>query len=251
MQKSEVSRNQQYISIKVYRGIDYTVKIISANGYSSAQYLFRAKIYTTRKGCVFYGPDEINNTIDFSENRDVIIPHMIDMGLDRYWRGTYMATEAYNEFPEYDLIVMTNHADSGEFHFKNGTKLYAGEYIYNSNNAGLGLYGAGALSQTKLMCFVGCNSGRASSIHGNLIDRALTKGAKCSIGWTEEIYHDDVLLWHEHFYESLEQGNTVGEALADAKSWMDYYELNDQLMIYEAIIATYTGTSTLDSITFN
>lgn len=252
--KSELSRNQQYISIHGYAGLDYTVKIVSLSGSSSAQYLFRCKTYTERSAAVFTGPDQkANSNIDFTENYDYTIPYMINMDLQTSSYYGKMAAEAYEMMPDYDLISLINHAEAGDFHFYD-SHLYSGLRVYNSNNAGMGFYANDALTQIKMISFVGCHSADNFDVYGNLVDQARAKGALCSFGWTESPYHDDVLLWHDLFYGELSVGGTVGVAIAEANYWMNEYnnDLNDgiQVVLYDNIIAIRQAAATAEAVAF-
>lgn len=246
--KSEVTTgNQQFINAYVYAGIEYTIKIISASGYSSANYLFKAKVYTTeRKATIFTGLDQINEEIPFIENYSKIAPYLTTMGIRNENAYSKTARQAYEVIPTRDVVAMINHAMPGEFCFYNSTMYARSNYYDFSLFADLGRYGFEALKGVKLISFVGCQSGVSSLSCGNFVDMAREKAAWCCIGWTQSFYHQDILLWHDAFYNSLASGNTVSIAIDDANLC-----LRDTAVEYWTISAQYCGTSRLDSFTFS
>ena len=243
---AEHGTSSKRINARVYAGVTYTIKIVSGNSaYSSSNYLFRIKNYTDQRNARVFTFSDTNGVINFNENATTILPYLYDMDYNAARFYNRYANVAFEEIPESDLVVITNHALPGEMKFYNST-LYADTTIYNQYNAGLGNYDAGDLSRIKLMTFAGCNSGDTSSMYGNLVDSAKNKGVYCCIGWTESFYHDDIINWHNAFYESLYYGNTVSIAIADAN-----LALLGNALEYSSISAQYYGTSPLSSLTLS
>lgn len=244
--KSTISGDQQLVNARVYAGVTYMVKIKSEAGYSSSNYCFRAKNYTATRNANVYTFTDINGAINFRENFTTLSPHLYSMNYISKHRFDYTAATAYSEIPDCSLVAITNHADAGRINFYD-SYLTANTIVYgNANNAGLGKYGYEALSNVKLLTFVGCNSGDTSSLYGNLVDSAINKGVMCSIGWTESFYHDDIILWHDVFYETLSYGYTVAYAISEANSYMQ-----DHAIDYSSIAAQYYGTSPIHSLTLS
>lgn len=243
--KSVTGTVDQLINARVYAGVTYKIKITSISGYSSTStYTFRTKNYTaTRQAKIYTFTDEVKN-INLSENYPNISSHLAYMDYNPIHRFGYTATSAFSDIPNSSLVAIYNHAEPGRIRFANATYLYGGSYIYDKNNAALGLYETEALSNVKLISFVGCHSGDMFYDWGNLVDTARYKGAHCSIGWTDSPYHDDVLRWNSKFYDTLSYGYTVAYAIEEARLHMAESSLE-----YSSITAIYTGTSSPDSLT--
>ncbi len=243
--KSIKGTSAQLINARVYAGVTYKIKIVSISGYSSsATYTFRAKNYTAiRQAKIYTFTDEIT-TINFSVNFPNISPHLTYMDYTPVDRFDYTATTAFNDIPNSSLVAIYNHAQAGKMYFHNNTFLYAGTTAYNTQNAAIGQYSAEALSNIKLLSFVGCHSGNTDSSFGNLVDNAKNKGVFCCIGWTAKPKHGDVLRWNDKFYETLSYGYTVAYALQEARQHMAESALD-----YSSITSIYTGTSPIETLT--
>lgn len=244
--KSFAGTSSQLINARVYAGVTYKIKITSLTGSSStASYLFRAKNYTTtRKAKVYTFTDTSNRNIPFIQNFSNISSYLTYMDYSHTHRFDYIAATAFAEIPDCSLVAIYNHAEAGRIAFANNTYMFGSRVVYNSQNGALGQYEYNALSNVKLISFVGCHSGVPDPLWGNLVDGAIGKGAMCSIGWIDEPIHQDVLKWNQKFYEALSYGDTIAYAIEEA-----YMYLAEGALDFDAITSTYIGSSPTESLT--
>ena len=127
---------------------------------------------------------------------------------------------AYNELPNTNVFLVTNHADKGLMTFFNSVLLAEAYSGMPSNFRALSSYPNNALSRVDLLIFLGCKSGVTSDTFGNLVDTALEKGAYCCIGWKQDIYKADAHQWINLFFDYCDEGNTVYTALNNANLYM-------------------------------
>ncbi|MBQ8893675.1 MAG: hypothetical protein IJ043_04625 [Clostridia bacterium] len=243
---SNETRNSELITAYVNAGETYKIRINSTAGSSTSQYLFRTKITTSqRQGKVFTQTSVQPNNLNTRYNATIILPELWEMGYDAGEYVDHYASSAYIQMPDCDLVVITSHGDEGRIYFYDDSFMTGGTATYGIPYcACLPNYATGALTRVKLLLFSGCNTGDSSSIHGNLVDVALSKDVMCCIGWTESFWDADIYYWHTKFFEKLSEGLTVGDAISETNAWIAAYATE-----LSTITAQYYGSSALHALT--
>lgn len=205
-----------------------------------------------------YKRSDISDAIMFVTNSDDIntiptvtnsAPYISAMGFNLDDRPNRLAPEAYDALPTSDIFVIRNHANAGLIRLDNGpdasnrTRIYAN---YNSNmssdDRAVSTYSSTQLSEVEFVGFTGCYTGITHETYGNLVDIALSKGAKCAIGWTDAIITRDANRWYGQLFNYCSQGYNLKVAIALTNSWIRNNEPSDA----DAITSQYTGSSPLD-----
>lgn len=235
--------NQEFMKIKVYAGETLLVKVKSVAGYSSSKYLLRFKLYD-EGGMKFYYYFENGDTDATEEVRSIVdLFEMCDYSANYYLRQN--ATTIYNGLPNTGVVFLLGHANKGIMVAGSGTYLVAGDYNVQ-NSVSINNYGSTALSNNNLIVFGGCNTGLNHQTAGNLVNRALSKGAHCCIGWKGEVLQRQLNDWLTTFSLYLSSGYNVAEAMTETDLMMrDSVDDNDpdELIIFER----ETGTSESNS----
>ena len=122
------------------------------------------------------------------------------------------------------------------------TKIYAnystGSQISISN------YEYSELGAVDLIMFTACCTGLTNSTYGNLVDKALSKGAFCAIGWKETINTAGANPWVEQFFKRASERGTALGALQAADNWLELNGAN----YAPALRNRYIGTSNLNAL---
>lgn len=134
------------------------------------------------------------------------------------------AASAYLTLPAKDVMIIANHGGPGRIRLdtsKNGlTRLFATSFTsIPSTSRAISDYPSNGLSNTKLAIFLGCETGLTDDVFGNLVDKAIEKGAFCSMGWTEEIHTSEANPWIAQYIYQCYLGNDLGDALLYTKAW--------------------------------
>ena len=154
-----------------------------------------------------------------------VLRHLWNMGYDA---GTYLnngAASVYSVLPIGQIVVITTHGGPGYVQLgteANTSYLYARTSV-TGNNRSLSNLTAGSLSGTKLVMYVACKSGCTNGGGNNLVDMTYDKGARCSVGWTEEIRADIACEWVRLFFEKADQEeDVIWECFNHADYWTEY-----------------------------
>lgn len=87
------------------------------------------------------------------------------------------------------------------------------------------------LSSLKIFIALGCETGKSSSEHGNLVNSAFAKGAHFALGFTETIQLGKAKEWIRSFCDKIgDKNTTVLDALKHADYWKpcgNYYKKGD------------------------
>lgn len=239
------------IRYRVYADSTYYVKINSASGYSNSNYKFRVKrnyvgsgnIYTYHYQVTTSLGTTITNTRQLATDT---LPHLWKTGYDS---GEYLNNAALTvktALPNKEISIICNHGAPGMItcspnsNGSNLTKIYAnsGQYL-TSQDFSLSSLSSGALNSTNLIAFVGCSTGETGQTYGNLVDRALEKGSKLSVGWIGDLYISDAVMWFDHFFELYQTGNyTIESAEQATDTW-----ILTQTHHSNTVVSKYWGTS--------
>lgn len=245
----------ELIRCHVNAGNVYRIKIVCnyALNFPDQYYLFRvknyglngsyhAKVFSFR----YHVVDENNQIIDSVDSTptDATLSNIWNMGFDGQAYYNNSVIPAYNELPNTNIFLVTNHAGPGRIQFFNSTLVAEAYPGMPSNYRALSSYASGALSQVDLLIFLGCETGIENLTYGNLVDVALEKGAFCCIGWASPINRDDAHQWINLFFDYCDQGGTVYTALKNANQYMIEFGAND---LY-TITHQYFGDSPLTKL---
>ena len=182
---------------------------------------------STDMNVVLYGiPDEVNNhdhssaleniATDLSTLSDVSTYVMTDYSTSQNCAGTlHMAN------------VFVSHSHGGYTNYSSGglsrTYIYLDEdntEILNShyNSAAAGsCYLSGDYSNLDLALFIGCYTGQGGDGARNLPSRIVELGTTAAIGFTDEIICSEANTWVEIFFDCLQSGWSINEAITECR----------------------------------
>lgn len=102
------------------------------------------------------------------------------------------------------------------------------------------------LSNCSIMAFNGCYSAQTDETYGNLLDSAVTSGAKCALGFVPETYEFGTEIFFEVFYNNLALGKTVGESAKLAKEELPLGDTSRKYVIKGDLNTTLPNILLLD-----
>lgn len=146
--------------------------------------------------------------------------NVTDMGYACWGYKNPSNTTVIENMKKSDIFIASGHGAPGEFACNNGT------YIVGKNMGSSGTYIAlstlpgGSLSNLKLAFWYSCNSGITQSEWGNLVDVTISKGAKCAVGWKDEIHENINIEWNRLFFEKV-KSETIVEGFRHADYWLE------------------------------
>lgn len=161
-----------------------------------------------------------------------VLSHLWDMGYDA---GEYLnngATPIYSVMPGSKITAIVTHAGPGFMQVgtdANTSYLYAKATV-SGNDRSISNLSASALSNTRLVLYVGCNSGNTASNGSNLVTATYGKGAQCVVGWKCTIGDAPASDWVRLLFEKANEDKEVlWECFNHADYWVgeiygDYYE---------------------------
>ena len=214
----------------------FRVKNYGLNGSNPAK-VFSFNYYVVNKN------NQITDIVDSTPTEDTL-SNIWNMGFGGQAYYNNSVSPAYNELPNTNVFLVTNHAKPGRMRFFDSTLVAEAYSGMPSNYKALSSYSSGALSRVDLLIFLGCETGITNVTYGNLVDVALEKGTYCCIGWASSIDRDDAHQWINLFFDYCDQGTTVYTALKNANQYMIEYGAND---IY-TITNQYYGDSPLTKL---
>ena len=77
-----------------------------------------------------------------------------------------------------------------------------------------------AFDYLKIVLFGACETGLGGDNATNLVNTMYDKGADVVIGFKVEVWNFEIMAWTEAFFESLSNGDTVGEAMLIADDYV-------------------------------
>ncbi|MBP2133871.1 hypothetical protein J2128_001825 [Methanomicrobium sp. W14] len=176
------------------------------------------------------------DNFDFSINGDLITTptaneakmDQIEMGYSpSYSQTNAVAYDAYAKF-KYDSIFFFNgHGLSYSDGTKGGGIKFSdeswilGKYD-NSHNPGssryfIDGYNSNDIDDSLLAVYISCYSSYTNQYNGNIASISKDKGVDMSIGFTGEIETNNGKCWSENFWERTKNGETVSNAISNAK----------------------------------
>lgn len=121
--------------------------------------------------------------------------------------------------PDRDIVVTRSHGGC----FLDDTGNSIGNYIVLNNgnvyNSDIEDLEAGALSEVKLIAYVGCYTavgGVSNENTRNLVVASTEKGAKVAVGFSETIYCNTANTWTKYFFKYLAEGKNIDKATNNA-----------------------------------
>lgn len=153
-----------------------------------------------------------------------VLRHLWNMGYDA---GEYLnngAPGAYSDLQNSEILVIASHGAPGliQLGTENNKSYIGANNIYSGgNNRSISNLSATALSRSKLVLYVGCNTGLTSASYGNLVTMTHTKGAKCVVGWNTTIHQNPLCDWVRLLFEKANQDHEVlWECFNHADYWV-------------------------------
>lgn len=154
-----------------------------------------------------------------------VLRHLWNMGYDA---GAYLnngAPSVYSSLPNVQIAVVVTHGLAGQIQLgteANTSYLYANASV-SGNNRSLSNLASNSLSDTKLVMYVACRSGNTNGGGKNLVETTYNKGARCTVGWTENIPVDVACEWVRLFFEKADQDqDVIWECFNHADYWTTY-----------------------------
>ncbi len=245
----QVGTTQEIIKCRLKRNQTYYVRVISASGCSSTKYILRIKNYALGNANLF--AYEGCTTLDTTPYAEESLPYFYQYGYGGNWYLNNTVGPAYNVLPSSRVFIANNHASPGLFQFDgsntNHTYLYANQ-ISGMSTSDRSLSNIGNLSNVALIIFSGCKSGLSHSVRGNLVNMAISKGAQCAIGWTDDMYTSFSNAWIIQFvYNSGLDKNITNASTAADNYLKDNFDQSLE-QYYSLMFKRYTGTSRPTSI---
>ena len=117
------------------------------------------------------------------------------------------------------IFISGAHGGPGYFNPNSGNSVTAKSSSYSIDNS----CSTGSLKNVKLAMFYSCQSGVTSSTYGNLVDVTYNKGAKCVIGFNNNINIQMAGEWNRLFFEKAKE-DTIAESMKHADFWIVFYE---------------------------
>lgn len=254
----------EFMQCRVEANIDYYVKLETKRSTSSTQsYQLRFKIYDIGNANTFtYDPIESRSTgTEFGGTRQIntiVAPKLMTMGYTVYGNPNRMVDVAYEQFPSSSFFLIANHANPGyiTLHNTSGHKSFLAGTQSSARTISPGDeltvlpgtvmkvsdYSSGALSQAKVVLYMGCYSGVTSQYYGNLVDITLQKGAAVCIGWNDLIGSIDLEAWTRKFMEYCADGECISNAIDKTEYYIAHSEY------YASVSDIYCGTSNITGI---
>lgn len=134
------------------------------------------------------------------------------------------ASSAYKVLPKSAIYVIDSHGAPGLIQLGTDDNISViGANIYSGgNNRSISDLSANALSNTKLVLYAGCSTGVTSSSYGNLVTKTRAKGAKCVVGWNNEITCGPTVDWIRLLFEKASDEHAVlWECFNHADYWVE------------------------------
>lgn len=126
-----------------------------------------------------------------------------------------------------DILVVNGHGNPGILYFYNGSGALTGTLSAKNIDA----LPINKLTSLRVFIASGCNTGKTSSVNGNLVNSAFARGAHFTIGWNENINTFSTPRWIKSFFDKIgDKGAIVAEAIDHAEYWWscgDYYRKGD------------------------
>ena len=157
-------------------------------------------------------------------------------GADEYLNNH--ASTAYSVISNSKITVIAGHGAPGYTVMGSNTNhsyfcADANIRTIGTRDANLSNLSGGSLSGVKMMMYVGCNTGKTPDpipdssqatgyiYPGNLVSKAVSKGAKCSVGFTNVLYDLPACEWVRLFFEYIDQERgPIWEAYNHADYWV-------------------------------
>ena len=160
-----------------------------------------------------------------------------NMGYNSYLELNNTAEFAYTYLPYSSIYYFQGHGNKGITWFYNNNQMLG----FTAKNSGWAIsnYSSSQLSGTKLALFLACETGSTDTTYGNLVDQAISKGAKCAIGFTDIINQACTVTWNDTFWGGIEGGQSIYDSCI-AATYQTYYVHNS----YGNLNARYMKGST-------
>lgn len=140
-----------------------------------------------------------------------------------YGSFTIASIQTYLDLDTNTTFISRSHGtiDKSAVGYQIGTKIQLNEKekIYFSSYSDMDNLN---LSNMKLAMFIGCQTGVGLQSGKNLPAKAVEKGARCAIGFADNIGCETANSWVEDFSELMKEGRSVGEACETLKSRAKY-----------------------------
>lgn len=144
-----------------------------------------------------------------------------------YDAGEYLnndAAAAYSVMSASKIYIVASHGIPGRLKFgtnSNASYIYANSTV-TGNNRSISNLSSNALSNTRLIMYITCESGQTSSSYGNLVTSTHSKGAQCTVGWYGSMYNDSANDWIRLFFEKADEDHDViWECFNHADYWVE------------------------------
>ena len=154
---------------------------------------------------------------------NTVLSHLWDMGYDA---GEYLNNDApagYSVLPSAKIWVAVTHAEPGCL-VMGSSRNVSYIYAYNSvtgDNRSISNLSSTALSNLRLIMYVGCETGLTSVMYGNLVHATSEKGAQCVVGWNESIAVAPSANWVRLLFEKAdEEHDVLWECFNHADYWV-------------------------------
>lgn len=222
------SNSSELCKVHVRAGEAYYIKIYSASGYSSTDtYKFRFKRYDLN-GARIFTCSYINNGHNESGANDWN-PVVSGMGFSSSVLLGKNAAYVYSYMPDYSIVMFNTHGTPGEVRLHSSANLYTSLFADDTSvilpDRAIGSYpSSSSLSNNVLVIYDTCESGCTDSVRGNLVNKTISKGAFCCIGWNQSIPTDDANLWVKKFLTYCANGKNVSDAISLTNDWVDTHQ---------------------------
>ena len=149
-----------------------------------------------------------------------------------------------------DVFVFIGHGSPGRICFYDNNGLITGSIVARplvsciGEKKIIGNLDDNALAHTRMVLYLGCQTGAQHTSGYNLVDVTFDKGAHFVLGVTEIIYNTHVNDWLEYFLTAIDEGANVSIAISLAQQALGRIEVegeNGMINAYEPFPIYYKG----------
>lgn len=156
----------------------------------------------------------------YDANSDRVITHDKTKQYTQYMGYSYFSrldntsrTTFLNDIRNNEIFVWHGHGNAGKLGSSGGTILLEYQDIRNLPN--------NSLNNLKIALILSCSGGATPSGGTSIVDAIDSRGAKCTVGWSESINTYAASQWNRLFWEKIYSANdTIVEGFRHADYWL-------------------------------
>ena len=140
-----------------------------------------------------------------------------------------------------DVFVFIGHGSPGRICFYDNNGLITGSIVARplvscvGEKKIIGNLDDNALANTRMVLYLGCQTGAPHTSGYNLVDVTFDKGAHFVLGVTEIIYNTHMSDWLQYFLEAIDEGANIDTAIYVAQDIINAIQVTDE----NGVVHTY------------